>query len=115
MQTAVRIWREKDESKRREDERNRKALERVLLQEDLQAEEQQLEQLNKPVECWERADRMRCFTTTYAEKTCSSQAENEAQRSAWIEWANQQADRMNSLVIKKPASVLDRKRKLNWW
>jgi len=115
MQTAVRIRRERDESKRREEERNRKAQERAQLQKDIQEEEQRLEQLNKSIECWERADRMRRFITAYAEKSCSWPVENQAQRSAWIEWANQQADRIDPLVNKKPVSVLDRKRELSWW
>ncbi len=34
---------------------------------------------------------------------------------AWVEWANQQADRLDPFVSEKPPSVLDRKHELHWW
>jgi hypothetical protein len=115
MQTAIQIRRDREECKRREEGQQKRAMERAQLQRDIQEEEKKLEQLNKSFECWDRADRMRCFIKAYADKSGSWPKEKQSQRSAWIEWANQQADRIDPLVTKRPASVLDRKHELNWW
>jgi hypothetical protein len=77
MQTAIRIRREKKESKRREDERQRRAQERAQLQKDIQAEEQRLEQFDKSVECWERAD-LTCFIQCAVKRRWSTAGGNPA-------------------------------------
>lgn len=104
-----------EEEKRRELEQQKRAEEAIQLRKDIQEEEKKLEQFNKWVDDWERAERLRRFIAVYAEKSHSWPAERQAEHKAWIEWAQEQADRVDPFVSQKPASVLDRKRELNWW
>ena len=105
-----------EERKQREADEQRRAQERAQLQKDIQEEEKKLEQFNKWVEEWERAERLRRFIAAYSEKSRSWSAEKQPQYKAWIEWARRQADRVDPFVADKPSSVLDRKSKLNrWW
>jgi len=73
------------------------------------------EQLNKWVDEWERAERLQPFIAAYAEKSRSWSAEKQPQYKAWIEWATQQADRLDAFVSEKPTSVLDRKHEVRGW
>jgi hypothetical protein len=115
MRTAVSLRRQEEERKQREAEEQRRARERVQLQKDIQEEEKNLEQFNKWVEEWERAERFRRFVAVYAEKSKSLSAEKQDQYKAWVEWASQQADRIDPFIAEKPKSVLDRKNELKWW
>jgi hypothetical protein len=114
MRTAVVQRREKEARKRREAEQQRRAQEAVQLRHDIQEEEKKLEQLNKWVDDWERAEQLRRFIAAYAEKSLSWSAEKQPQYKVWIEWATRQADRLDPFVSEKPSSVLDRKRELSW-
>jgi hypothetical protein len=115
LRTAVNLRRQEEERKRRDAEQKKREQERFQLQKDVQEEEKKLERLNKLVEDWERANRMRRFIAAYAEQTGVSPSEEQSEDKAWIEWAFQQADRIDPLVIEKPASVLDRKHEIRWW
>ena len=115
MRTAVVLRRQAEEEKRREHERQKRAEEAIQLRKDIQEEEKKLEQFNKWVDDWERAERLRRFIAVYAEKSHSWPAEKQAEHKAWIDWAQKQADRVDPFVSQKPASVLDRKRELSWW
>jgi hypothetical protein len=114
MRTAVALRRQEEERKRREAEQQRRAQEREQLRKDIQAEEQKLQQFNQWVDDWERAERLRRFIAAYVEKTRSWPAEKQPKYKAWIEWATQQADRFDPFVSEKPASVLDRRRELEY-
>jgi hypothetical protein len=115
MRTAVALRRKEEERKRCEAEEQKKTQERAQLREDIQEEEKKLEQFNKWVDAWERAEQLRRFISAYAKKSRSWNAEKQPQHKEWIEWASRQADRIDPFVSEKPASVLDRKRELSWW
>jgi len=115
MRTAIAIRRQDEERKQREADEQRRIQERAQLQKDIQEEEKKLEQFNKWVDEWERAERLRRFIIVYAEKSLSWSAEKQPQYKAWIEWATRQADRIDPFVAEKPASVLDRKNELKWY
>lgn len=112
MRTAVAQRRQEEERKKREAEQQKRAQERAQLRKDIEVEEKKLEQFNKWVDLWDRAERLRRFISVYAEKTRSWSAENQPHYKAWIEWATRQADRIDPFVSEKPASVLDRKDEL---
>jgi len=114
MRTAVAQRRQEEERKQREAQEQKRAEERAQLQKDIQEEEKKLEQFNKWVDEWERAERLRRFIAAYAEKTRSWSAEKQPQYKAWIEWATCQADRIDPFVAEKPPSVLDRKHESRW-
>ena len=115
MRTAVTLRRQEEERKRRDAEQQKRAQERAQLQKDIDEEEKKLEQFNKWVDAWERAERLRRFIAAYAEKSRSWSAEKQPQQKAWVEWATRQADRIDPFVSEKPPSVLDRQRELNGW
>lgn len=115
MRTAVALRRQEEERKQRESEQAKRAHERAQLQKDIQEEAKKLEQFNKWIDEWERAERLRRFIAAYAEKSRSWAAEKQPQYKAWIEWTTRQADRIDPFIAEKPPSVLDRKRELNWW
>jgi hypothetical protein len=114
MRTAVALRRQEEERKQREADEQRRVQERAQLQKDIQEEEKKLEQFNKWVDDWERAERLRQFIAAYAEKSRSRQAKKQPQYKTWIEWATRQADRIDPFVAGKPASVLDRKHESRW-
>ena len=115
LRTAVALRRQEEDRKKREAEERKRVQERVQLQKDIQEEERKLEQFNKWVDLWERAEHLRRFISAYAEKSHSWPAEKQPHYEAWIEWVTKQADRLDPFVSEKPASVLDRKGELNPW
>jgi hypothetical protein len=115
VRTSVALRRQEEERKRREAEQQKRAQERAQLAKDIQEEEKKMEQFNKWVDEWERAERLRRFRSAYREKSRSWRAEKQPQHDAWIKWATRQADRIDPFVSEKPASVLDRKGELSWW
>lgn len=114
MRTAIGLRRQEEERKQREAEQQKRANERVQLQKDIQQEEEKLEQFNKWVDSWERAERLRRFIAAYQDKSRSWSTQNQPQHKAWIEWATRQADRIDPFVSEKPESVLDRKHELSY-
>lgn len=115
MRTAVAVRRQEEERKQREAEEHKRARERAQLQKDIQEEEKKLEQFNKWIDEWERAERLRRFIAAYQEKSRSWATDKQPQYKAWIEWATRQADRIDPFISEKPASVLDRKHELRSW
>jgi hypothetical protein len=115
MRTAVAQRRQEEERKQREADEQRRVQERAQLQKEIQEEEKKLEQFNRWVDEWDRAERLRRFIAAYAEKSRSWSPEKQPQYQAWIEWATRQADRIDPFVAEKPASVLDRKHELRSW
>lgn len=114
MRTAVALRRQEEERRQREANEQRRAQERVQLQKDIHEEEKKLEQFNKWVDAWERAERLRRFIAAYQEKSQSWGDEKQSQHEDWIEWATRQADRLDPFVSEKPESVLDRKHELGY-
>jgi predicted RNase H-like nuclease (RuvC/YqgF family) len=115
IRTAVSLRKQEEERIRREAEEKRRKQEREKLRQDIQEEEKKLEQLEKWVDGWNRADRMRRFIAAYEEKSRSWPIEKQSQCKAWMEWANRQADWIDPLVPESPKSVLDRKHEFSWW
>lgn len=115
LRTAVALRRQKDEQRQQELERKRREEERWQLRQHIQEEEKKIEQLDKWVDDWEHAARIRRFIKAYEEQSHLWPREKQEQYKVWIKWASEQADRLDPLVTEKPASVLDRKRELSWW
>lgn len=112
MRTALALRRAEEDRIRQENERQKREREREALRKLVAEEERKLEQFNEWMDNWERAERMRRFIAAYAAKTSSRAPENQPNYREWIEWANQQADRLDPFVAIKPASVLDRKNEI---
>lgn len=115
MRTAVAQRRREEKRKRDEAEQQQRAEEAVHLRKAIEQEEEKLKQLNRWMDEWEGAERMRRFIAAYAEKTSSWTGEKQSKYKAWIEWATRQADRIDPFVSEKPTSVLDRKHELRRW
>jgi len=112
VRMGVVLRQKEEERKRRELEEQERAQELARLRKEIEEEEKKLEQFNKWVENWERAEQMRRFIAAYAEKTQSRAAEEQPKYRQWVEWATRQADRLDPFVQERPASVLDRKHEL---
>jgi hypothetical protein len=115
MRTAVAQRRREEKRKRDEAEKERRERERAQLRVDVQQEEEKLKEFDDWMDAWERAERMRRFVAAYAERSSSWSVEKQPKYKAWIEWATQQADRVDPFVSEKPPSVLDRKNELGRW
>ncbi|MGO9432876.1 MAG: hypothetical protein ACLP00_01110 [Terracidiphilus sp.] len=115
MRTAVSVRRQDEQRKKEQGEQERRAREREHLREAIAKEEKRLEQFIATFECWERAERMRRFIAAYTAKSSDAPPEKQAQDKGWIEWASQQADRIDPFVTEKPKSVLDRKSEIAWY
>jgi len=115
MRTAVALRRQEEERKKREMDEQRRFQELAQLRKDVEEEEKKVNQLNDWVKDWEEAERLRRFIRVYSANSQSWPAEKQPKHKAWIEWANQQADRLDPFVSERPPSVLDRKRELNRW
>ncbi len=114
MQTAIALCHQEDELKQREADQQKRAPKRAQLQKDIQVEEEKLEQFNKWVDAWERAELLRRFIAAYQDKSLPWGAQNQAEHEAWIEWATRQADRIDPFFSKKPESILDRKHEFDY-
>jgi predicted RNase H-like nuclease (RuvC/YqgF family) len=114
MRTAVVLRQKEEERKRQELEQQKRAQELVQLQKDIEEEEKKLEQLNRWLENWDCAERLRRFIEVYAEKSQSWPAEKQLKSREWIGWATREAHRLDPFVLEKPSSVLDRKHELRW-
>jgi hypothetical protein len=112
MRTALVLRRAEEDRIRHENERQKRERDREELRKLVAEEERKLEQFNQWMDNFESAERMRRFIAAYAEKTSSRSPEKQPNHREWIEWANQQADRLDPFVAKKPASVLDRKNEI---
>jgi hypothetical protein len=115
MRTAIAQRRREEKRKRDEADKERRARERAQLQKDVHEEEEKLKEFDDWMDAWERAERMRRFIAAYAGKKNSRSVEKQPKDKAWIEWATQQADRVDPFVSEKPSSVLDRKHELGRW
>jgi hypothetical protein len=115
IRTAVSLRRQEEEHNRREAEDQRREREREQLRKDIKKEEEKLEEFQGWIEGWDKADRMRRFIAAYEDKSTSWPAEKQSQYKAWVDWAHRQANRIDPLIPKKPASVLDRKHELSRW
>jgi hypothetical protein len=115
MRMAVALRRQADERKKREEERMRREQELIKLREEIEAEEKKHTQFNQWVDDWEKAERLRRFIAVYVEKTAKWSVEKQPHYKEWIQWANQQADRLDPFISDKPPSVLDRKHEIRSW
>lgn len=103
---VVRQRREKREQEAREwEERRRRAQELARLK---QEETARIEQLDREVNGWQRAQRIREYVAAVRRvwQDSPGTAEEEEKRAQWVEWALQQADRVDPLR-ESPSSVLD--------
>jgi hypothetical protein len=112
MRTAVSLRRQDEVRKREEAEREKRAREREQLRKDIDEEEKKLQDPNDSVKAWDRAERMRRYIAVYAEKVGDWSTEKQAGSKVWMEWALEQADRLDPFVVQKPRSVLDRKQEV---
>jgi hypothetical protein len=115
MRTAVILRRQEKERKLGEVEQERRAQEREQLRKDIEKEEKKVKQFNSWIEGWERAEQLRRFIAAYAEKSRCWDGADQERHKAWIDWATQQADRIDPFVSEKPVSVLDRRHELSPW
>jgi hypothetical protein len=101
LKAAALVRREQEESKRADEERLRKEQEWLRVQREVEKEEERVKVLLKDSESWEKAERLRRYVK-HAEQTKAWSEER-------IEWAKQQADRLDPLVRDKPPSIIDQK------
>jgi len=96
-----------EEERRCHEEWKRQRTEKLRL---ICEEEKRLNQLNTEVNSWHASKRMRAYIhAVRAAVTTEHGLINEnSECAAWLEWATQQADRLDPLV-KSPASILDEK------
>jgi len=112
MHMAVVLRQKEEEEKRRELAEQKRARELEKLRKDIEAEEKKLKQFDEWLDNWERAEQMRRFISLYATRSESWPADKLDEHREWIEWASREADRLDPFVLKKPFSVVDRKREL---
>jgi hypothetical protein len=91
-----------------------RARERAALAETIQEEEKRVEELKRWTENWAQAARMRKFVSALEEswKGRGQDLAPGTDRGRRILWMRQQADRLDPLVVEKPASILDRQQEL---
>lgn len=112
IRVAIATRRAEEESKRRQEEEQAKSRERATLRKSIEAEEAKMAQLKQWMDSWEAAERIRRFAAAYSEWAASRPPEEQPRRKEWIEWAKNQAARLDPFVLDKPKSVLDRKDEL---
>ena len=78
VRTAVALRRQAERSKKREAEEQKRRQERAQLQKHIWEGGAKLEQFNKWVDLWERAEHLRRFISAYAAKSRSWAAEKQA-------------------------------------
>ena len=104
-----RIQREIDEAKRLEKQRRNEELRRLH-----QMERARLENLEKHAELWKRSQAIRAYVGAVLERADKETfAYGDLPVTEWIDWALQQADRLDPLCA-SPYSVLDEKVD-SWW
>lgn len=120
MKTAVR-YRRAAENQRIEEERKRQRIEELRrLKIEIETEEKRVAVLEQEANNWRRATQIREYARAvlayYTTRGVDTGPESKAGR--WMEWALQQADRLDPLAD-SPASILDRKADLKelpaWW
>ena len=114
IRTAISQRRREEKRKRDEADKERRARERSELQKDVQEEEENLKKFDDWMDAWEAQNGCASSSRPTRKKKPWS-AEQPPKHKAWIEWATQQADRVDPFVSKKPPSVLDRKHELGRW
>jgi len=112
MRIAVVLRQKAEEQNRRELAEQKRARELEKLRKDIEAEEKKLKQFDEWLGNWERAQQMRRFISLYAAKSELWPADKQQEHREWIEWANREVDRLDPFVLKRPFSVVDRKREL---
>jgi hypothetical protein len=97
-------------------ERREREIERFKLSEQIRDEEKKLANLDAWVTNWSRARLYREFISTLEEcwKAKGEDLSDGSERANRLVWMRQQADRLDPLA-ENPASILDRKRELNWY
>lgn len=104
-----RIQREIDEAKRLERQRRNEELRRLQ-----QIERTRLENLEKHAELWKHSQVIRAYVAAVQERADKETfAYGDLPVTEWIDWALQQADRLDPLCV-SPYSVLDEKVD-SWW
>jgi len=107
----LRIEEEKRQQVRREEARRRQELEELAHK--IQVEEAKIKELEDSANNWVRANRIRDYLVAIelATKNKDKSSTSENPQEQWVEWARQQADRLDPLV-ESPPSILDRKDEL---
>ncbi len=113
MKTAVVLHRRTEERRREEREKQERIAAYEKLQSEVRQEDKRVRDLLKMTENWKRAQTIREFLLIYRNQLESEQQPIEAgsELEKWLDWAEQQADRLDPLV-QSPPSILDRAHEL---
>ena len=103
---------EREREAREREERRQRAQELVRLK---QEETARLDQLDKEVTGWHKAELIREYVEAVKRVRQSQTPEQDERLAKWVEWALQQADRVDPLR-ESPPSVLDQPdaKEYNW-
>jgi hypothetical protein len=113
MKTAVVLHRRTEDRRREEREKQERIAAYEKLQADVRKEKKRVDDFFKMTENWKRAQTMREFLAIYRNQLDKEQQPIEAgsELEKWLDWAEQQADRLDPLV-QSPPSILDRANEL---
>ncbi len=113
MKTAVVLHRRTVERQREEREKQERIAAYKQLKSELLLEQKRVDDLLKMTENWKRAQMIREFLVIYRNQLESEQQPIEvgSKLEKWLDWAEQQADRLDPLV-QSPPSILDRANEL---
>jgi hypothetical protein len=109
MKTAVVLHRRTEDRRREEREKQERIAAYEKLQMEVRQEKRRVDDLLKMTENWKRAQTIRDFLSVYRNllKTDQQPIESGSELEKWLDWAEQQADRLDPLVL-SPPSILDR-------
>jgi hypothetical protein len=105
-----------EERRLEEIEERKRAQERFVLREQIEAEEKKVQELESWVTSWVRAQQTREFIVALEKlwKEKGHDLSAKSPKGERISWMKVQADRLDPLV-ESPPSILDRKNELNRW
>jgi hypothetical protein len=109
MKTAVVLHRRTEDRRRDEREKQERIAAYEKLKSEVRQEKKRVDELFKMAENWKRAETLRKFLVIYRNQLEREQQPIEAgsELEKWLDWAQEQADRVDPLV-ESPPSILDR-------
>lgn len=113
MKTAVVLHRRTEDRRREERKKQERIAAYEKLKADVRKEEKRVDDLFKMSDNWKRANTLREFLVIYRNQLTNEQQPIEAgsELEKWLDWAEEQADRVDPLV-QSPPSILDRANEL---
>lgn len=113
MKTALVLHRRTEDRRREQREKQERIAAYEKLQMEVRQEKRRVDDLLKMTENWKRAQTIRDFLRVYRNllETDQQSIESGSELEKWLDWAEQQADRLDPLV-QSPPSVLDRAHEL---